>query len=647
MNLGNLGNRLPSACRRNAQAPTTEEDDISCADPFSEITIIEQNNDGSCVEAGCESNNESYNETETERSGNGVSDESIVMVTHIIVLIHGWMGNPAEMGYIKESIQNAANKNVASCDDNNYDNVKHRFVIHSAACNEHRTDDGIAVGGSRMAQEINDLVRYIVDGGPFGTTNDNDNDSHNHSHNHNHNHNNNNNDSHNDDHNDNDIHNHNHNDNGVSAEEKKTSLFTLSIIGNSLGGLYARYALAGIDWTIGDKSSSSSASASASSSSPRTTSTLLPMIFLTTATPHLGISQHTYIPLPRAAEFVVAQGMKQTGRDFFRFTPVLEDMFHKDYFVVPLSKFQQRIAYINVYGTDFQVPTATAAFWAPGSDSVHYRVPTVPILSENDCIDTDNDNNNNNDKDKDSDNNNPNSASEVVSELPSSSVPKAIVMILSTPQRPDLLGEEEDKSEELDDTEEIKCGKPQDNKDRAKVYRAWSKRFDGLGWTKVLVDVREDVPTVPVPVKSSDETASNENKSDEDCNTNGSSESDEEKDATDNNSITADNTNIEDADADTGIDLTSKNTWTAAELLAEFQGGLLKAGGNGKNPKGRGSLWDLKPRIPLGHTVMIANAKDEFNKKVTRGGKPVMDYLGVSMVQTLTSTAYSTDQHKM
>ncbi len=32
---------------------------------------------------------------------------------------------------------------------------------------------------------------------------------------------------------------------------------------------------------------------------------------------------------------------------------------------------------------------------------------------------------------------------------------------------------------------------------------------------------------------------------------------------------------------------------------------------------------------------MIANAKDAFNKKVTSGGKPVMDYLGASLVRTL------------
>jgi hypothetical protein len=46
---------------------------------------------------------------------------------------------------------------------------------------------------------------------------------------------------------------------------------------------------------------------------------------------------------------------------------------------------------------------------------------------------------------------------------------------------------------------------------------------------------------------------------------------------------------------------------------------------------------------------MIANAKDEYNKKVTSGGKPVMDYLGSSLVQTLiksTSTIPPTDDDR-
>jgi len=35
------------------------------------------------------------------------ASETVSTVTHIIFLIHGWMGNALEMGYIRESIQNA------------------------------------------------------------------------------------------------------------------------------------------------------------------------------------------------------------------------------------------------------------------------------------------------------------------------------------------------------------------------------------------------------------------------------------------------------------------------------------------------------------------------------------------------------------
>eukprot|EP00536_Pseudo-nitzschia_multiseries_P000578 jgi/Psemu1/178972/e_gw1.7.239.1 len=454
----NLRQRIPSACRLsvNGSNGSDGEESNSVAEPFSDLIIID-NDDGSCGET--EHENETKNETKNESDGNSDCKRNPLVVTHIIVLIHGWMGNPAEMGYIQESLQNAATNIGASGDGN----VLHRFVIHSAACNEDRTDDGIAIGGSRIAQEINDLVRHVVHGGTCGTKN-------------------------------------------TAESDEKNSKFTLSIVGNSLGGLYARYALAGINWSIGDASSSSPLIA------------VLPMVFVTTATPHLGISQHTYFPLPRAAEFVVAQGMKETGRDFFRFTPVLEDLFHREYFIDPLSKFQQRIAYINVYGTDFQVPTATAAFWAPGSDSVHYRVPTYPLLSESDSGDGD----------------------------------------IGTS------GASESSS----------------------LFKSWSKRLDRLGWTKVLVDVREDVPGVPVPVASQDENSLDENKDGE------------------------------------GAD-TDEN-----------------------NSDGKKEEMDETATAALGHTVMIANAKDEFNKKLTGGGKPVMDYLGMSMVRTLTSALYSTDQQK-
>lgn len=81
-----------------------------------------------------------------------------------------------------------------------------------------------------------------------------------------------------------------------------------------------------------------------------------------------------------------------------------------------------------------------------------------------------------------------------------------------------------------------------------------------------------------------------------------------------------------------------QDDWTADELLSKFKGGLMTSGG------GTNGIWSLKPRIPLGHTVMIANSKDDFNRKITKGGKPIMDYLASSLIKMLlSSTAADND----
>jgi len=592
----------------NANAKTDaiidgENESDSISDRFSDITIIDQGVVVSDISSSSSSNNNIIN------NSNASMGVATAVATHIIVLIHGFMGNPAEMAYIRESIQNA----VVAAEGNNTDTdikVQQRFVIHSSTCNCQKTYDGIAVGGSRLAQEINQLVEHVVEKSDCGSSDNgisaNNNSSSNNS---------------------------NSNSKGRNQTSQQQK-FTLSIVGNSLGGLYARHALAGIDWDIGRPESSA----------PPVM--LIPMVFLTTATPHLGISQHTYVPLPRAAEFVVAQSMKETGRDFFRFTPVLEDLFCKDYFLDPLSSFQQRIAYINVYGTDFQVPTATAAFWAPDSDSPHYRVkyPSEESLHDAGLSASSS------------------SSSSLSSALESSvdpSAPKAIVMTLTTPRRSEKPMEgEEKKGEEGDDTkqESDKNGKT----DPADVFTSWSKRLDRLGWTKVLVDVREDVPGVRESIASAIDGSSSDGnriKDEDDGNDIGSqsgdsvpnSEQDSKDDKTEEfepscektKSDTPDEKNDGGTEENTGVekipDWTRKDTWTAGELLAEFKGGLLMASKKTKFTKFNrlGSLWDLKPRLPLGHAVLIANAKDEFNKKVTSGGKPVMDYLGASLVRTL------------
>ena len=165
---------------------------------------------------------------------------------HMIVLVHGWLGDDGELGYFEERLQ----KEI--------EDSHPEFVVYSAKANVGKTSDGIAAGGQRLADEIMDQLKSY-------------------------------------------------------HEKFDHDHFSLSFVGNSLGGLYARYALSKLDWSLAH-----------------------PLIFCTTATPHLGVSNHTYLPIPRWAEWTVAQVIDRikpkgekigsTGQDLFRYTEVLEAM---------------------------------------------------------------------------------------------------------------------------------------------------------------------------------------------------------------------------------------------------------------------------------------------------------------------------------
>jgi hypothetical protein len=165
------------------------------------------------------------------------------------------------------------------------------------------------------------------------------------------------------------------------------------------------------------------------------------------------------------------------------------------------------------------------------------------------------------------------------------------------------------------------------------MFQDWSKRLDQLGWTKVLVDVREHVPSVSMLWSSSSSSSSSSL----------SANDDDDDDDESENSI---------RDVPLKENDSPKQVWTAHELLTTFGTGLLKestpttsgggggGGGSGSNNIGRlSSVLSSPPplRIPLGHNVMIANAKDGLNRWLTRGGRPVMDWLSTSIVETLTA----------
>ena len=153
--------------------------------------------------------------------------------------------------------------------------------------------------------------------------------------------------------------------------EKSPSLTHISLVGNSLGGLYSRYAAALLYTPFGGGDICG----------------LLPRDFVTTATPHLGVRRYTYVPVPdflhglapavpglgrTGADLLMSDaedGWQEAGRevqgDGWRSEPpLLVQMATHDEFLKPLAVFGRRRAYANLEG-DALVPMGTAAFFVP------------------------------------------------------------------------------------------------------------------------------------------------------------------------------------------------------------------------------------------------------------------------------------------
>lgn len=298
----------------------------------------------------------------------------------------------------------------------------HHLIIYSAKCNLGKTTDGIENGGRRLAKEVKDQIEQIDD---------------------------------------------------------KVSL---SFVGNSLGGLYARYAISILDWTD-----------------------ITPFVFCTIATPHLGTSKNTYISIPRWGEALVGAVMKETGEDLFSFNTIIKDMGTKAHYLKPLGSFQKRIALANCCGTDFQVPTRTAAFLSHESNYKHSPLPDKEQY---------------------------------------------------------FLSFETDPNQDYD-------------------KESISQSLDALGWTKIFLDVRNDIPLFSLPNPFS---------------------------------------------ASTSNELPSKIVMTSAELIP-----LVTT---------IGQSWTF----PMGHTLSCANAKNNFTRWVNSNGQHIMDQLAKDLLSVMLPDTYYQQQ---
>lgn len=321
---------------------------------------------------------------------------------HVIVLVHGWMGNPVALDYLEQTIQSQSNNN------------NDMWIVHKAACNHGKTFDGVAKGGKRLANEINDLLHNVLSKELQQQQQ-------------------------------------------LNNMNTTTTTVSLSIIGQSLGGLYGRYALSQIDWNIHEKFNNHDNN----HHHHEIVLPIIPAVFCTVTTPHLGVSQNTYIQLPRYLESIMSTVLQQTGIDLFRYSNVLDQLTINDIYTKPLIQFYHRRLYSNVHHTDFLVPFRTSAALTKTTNTIHYPIKSSTI-NEYDHVDVIN------------------------------ARDQFVILTLETKQK---------QVSDLSSTS---------NKDVTLSYDEMAQSIDEFGWTKVFCDMRNALYSVPIWSKSSSKDSDTE-----------------------------------------------------------------------------------------------------------------------------------------
>ena len=549
-------------------------------------------------------------------------------IVHYIFLVHGWMGNSLEQDYLAGALYRQVDVQSENDDDNDKislrqsDNVDsmpnakrvrigssedgiinksrdsesktsypstNNVVVYSPKCNEGLTHDGIRLGGIRLANEIVDFIKSDI-----------------------------------------------HERRRVNEDMESTPMnqqqqqnnedvpvnVTYSMVGNSLGGLYARYAISLLPYQlplIKDDVKNQQQTA--------LVCRLHPNIFCTTATPHLGVSKHTYLPIPRILETIIGTGMRTTGRDLFRLNSsnnsqrnlrssnkvltrgksdgsdssadgiktttsttsttknddddddeqmqcIIRNMCLQEKYLSPLRNFRQRVAYANAYGTDFQVPTSTAAFLSSKSGVAHH------VVAFRSKIDGDTNH-------REGDGSESSTIMCKDGEVEGGEVgdvPSFIVAVCET------------KKEESPLSSVITSDTTQEDD-----LHIMSQSLDKLGWTKVFIDVREGLPvsgiTPPTWLRSISSGSTLDNLI-------------RERRRLQFRSLTNDHNS----------ELAAECILTSQELAQ--------------------STYVSDPdsiTVPLGHSVMVANSKTEKYAQFNRAGQPVMDKLAKDLIRDILS----------
>ena len=499
-----------------------------------------------------------WGEQDIDQDDDDPFDNTDPTVTHLCVLIHGHRGQSKDLSYMAAAIQGRSSEvrgqrlkelqrlesarsdgdsngeerdDVAAAIDEIRSSLGQRVVVHSVTCNEGKTNDGVRAGGERCVEEMLQVIRKEADRTRRKRQG---------------------------------IRNHN-GDDGADDDELNETVDTvdihLSLVGNSLGGIYSRYAVAQLFDRSENKNDHDGEPCSNAILLDNGSIRLHFQTFCTTATPHLGCSRHTYVSLPRSAETVVGNILGETGRDLFRMNDLLYNMSTDPYFLRPLSFFQRRVAYANGYHTDFPVPTSTAAFLHEESSHAHFWEDTAAVG------------------------------------IGDSELDKSIVAILRTEPSYSALSAFMDLKDDFSD-------------DCDDELHAMSKALDSLGWKKIIVDLRPEIPAISLPrvmrkssmvLKTKSKRGTYDEIVDEDLD-------EGEKDFLHNNGTLADSQVLR-------ASLRRKESIASRDAKEAF-----------------GSVRDGSLHLPVGHNMICAFSRGRVSSHMNRGGRPVMDALAKEIV---------------
>jgi len=391
----------------------------------------------------------------------------------------------------------------------------------------------------------------------------------------------------------------------------------LSIIGNSLGGLYSRYALGELYYNRTDYPTNLFR-ATTEEQRAGGTMPILPLVFCSTSSPHLGVSQELFLSVPHWLEPYLATGLQQqTMHDLFsnvqHKATIVYDMCDPEHtttndeeetddtqrnYLRPLQLFHKRIAVANAYNTDFLVSVASAAFLSADSTSLHYAqeddndeqeaeadtVVTAATCSSASSSSSSSSNSSNNsaapdeEEEETTSTTNPNTCNR----LPSDRTPNrwmenmdmVLLQVTTTPD-PAEIGTTQDTTKK---STHIKT----QTLDRRQVC---AENLDQLGWHKIFLDTRALLPSWMVLPLTSELL---------------------ESDDTHNNTTTR------------------RRAYTSQDLHKEL--------------KRYGTL------LPIAHPLNMANAKTPWYRSLTARGQPIMDALADLLVTDIRRLAEQTQQ---